>query len=102
MADENPKGARDERAITTWEEDERDQRALLRQVLELHPDPLTQDELIRELTGGGSSQIRDSDAVRRAIRDLAAAGLLHPPSQDGIVRPTRAALRYFELTGGGI
>jgi hypothetical protein len=50
---QDPKGARDERAITTWDEDECDQLALLRQVLELHPATLTRDELIRELNGRG-------------------------------------------------
>jgi hypothetical protein len=102
MANENSKCARDERAITTWDEDERDQRAVFRQVLEHHPDAFTHDELIRELTGGGSKDFGETDAIQRAVKELAAAGLLHRPGEDGIVRPTRAALRYFQLTDGGL
>lgn len=98
---DHTKGASADRAITTWDEDEREQRAVLRQVLELQPDALTQDELIRELTGGGSKVFGDVDAVERAIRDLAATGLFHPLGEDRMVRPTRAAIRYFELSGGG-
>jgi hypothetical protein len=97
---DHPKGADADRAVTTWDEDEREQRAILRQVLELHPDALTQDELIRELTGGGSRVFTDFDATQRAVRDLAGTGLLHPLREDELVRPTRAAVRYFELTGG--
>lgn len=98
---DHTKGASVDRAITTWDEDEREQRAVLRQVLELQPDALTQDELIRELTGGGSKVFGDVDAVERAIRDLAATGLFHPLGENRMVRPTRAAIRYFELSGGG-
>ena len=98
---DNPKCARDERAITTWDEDERDQRAVLREVLEHHPGAFTQDELVRELTGGGSKRFGETDAIGRAVRELAGAGLLHRPGEDGMIRPTRAALRYFELTRGG-
>jgi hypothetical protein len=99
---DHPKRARDERASTTWEEDERDQRAVLRQVLEHHPDAFTQGELIRELTGGGSKGSAETDAIGRAVKELAAAGLLHRPGEDGIVRATRTALRYFELTEGAV
>jgi len=60
---DHPTGAGPDRAITTWEEDEREQRALLRQVLELHPEALTQDELARELTGGGTRSFTDLDAI---------------------------------------
>jgi len=99
---DHPKGAGDVPAITTWEEDEREQRALLRQVLELHPATLTQDELIREITGGGSREFAEFDAAQRAVRDLAATGLLHRPGEDETVRATRAAVRFFELGGGGL
>lgn len=101
MATSNPTGPSDFGHLTTWDEDDREQRAVLRQVLELQPDVLTQEELIRELTGGGSKAFSDVDAVERAVRDLAATGLFHPLGEDGMVRPTRAAIRYFELSGGG-
>ncbi|MGN6664633.1 MAG: hypothetical protein ACTHK6_10585 [Solirubrobacterales bacterium] len=53
------------------------------------------------MTSGGSTAFADVDRVDRAVRDLAAAGLLHRPGKDETVRPTRAAVRYFELSGGG-
>lgn len=101
MAGTNPTGQGTSKCLTTYDEDDREQRAVLRQVLELQPDLLTQDELIRELTGGGSRAFGDVDAVERAVRDLAATGLFHPLGEDEMVRPTRAAIRYFELSGGG-
>ena len=96
MASENPTGPGPAKCLTTCEEDRREEEAVLRRVLEIHPQALTQDELTRDLTGG-SKEFREIDAVQRAVRDLAAAGLLHPSGADGIIRPTRAALRYFEL-----
>lgn len=96
---DHPKGAGDEPAMTNDREDDREQLALLLQVLELHPATLTMDELIRELTGGGSRDFSEFDAMQRAVRDLAGTGLLHRPGEDEMVRPTRAALRYSELTG---
>ncbi|MGN6814918.1 MAG: hypothetical protein ACTHK3_02395 [Solirubrobacterales bacterium] len=99
---DHPKGARDERAITTYDEDDREEAAILRQVLELHPATLTMDELVREMTGGGTREFPEFDAIQRAVRDLAGTGLLHRPGEDELVRPTRAALRYCELTGGAV
>jgi hypothetical protein len=102
MADANPTGQGTAKCLTTRDEDEREETAVLCQVLEHHPAALTQDELTREMTGGGSTAICDADPVERAVRDLAAAGLLHLPGEDEMVRPTRAAIRYCELTGGAI
>ncbi len=96
---EHLKGA-GEAPSTTWDEDDREEAAVLRRVLELHPDTLTRDELVREMTGGGSREFSEFDAIQRAVRDLSAAGLLHRPGEDEAVRPTRAALRFFELSGG--
>jgi len=92
-------GVRDERAITNWEEDDREQWALLRQVLELHPTALTQDELVCELNGGRPREFNEVDWVERAIRELAGTGLIHRLGEDEMVNPTRSALRYFELSG---
>jgi hypothetical protein len=100
MADQNPTGLGAAKCLTTFDEDEREQRAVLRFVLELYPATLTQDELLRELTGGGFPGHSESDAIWRAIRDLAASGLLHSLGEDEMLRPTRAAMRYWELTGG--
>jgi hypothetical protein len=79
---------------TTWAEDEGVESAVLRQLLDLHPTRLTVEELIRELAGGRGGFIVQ-DAVERAVRDLAATGLLH--RGDEFVAPTRAALRFSEL-----
>jgi hypothetical protein len=73
--------------------------AVLRLVLEFHPDAFTKDELLREITQGGSTEFSEVDANERAVRDLAAAGLLHPLGDEGFVRPTRPALRFFKLAG---
>lgn len=74
---------------STAEEDAALESAVLQQVLALHPTTLTIDELAREMGEGGG------EALERAVRDLAAAGLLH--RSDAFVRPTRAALRFDEL-----
>ncbi len=68
--------------------------AVLQQVLDLHPVQVTAAELVREV-GGGSPGFAERDAIERAVRDLAGAGLLH--SQGELVTPTRAALRFSEL-----
>ena len=79
---------------TTWAEDESVESAVLRQLLDLHPTRLTLCELMRELSGGHQG-FAERDAVERAVRDLAAAGLLHKCEE--FVGPTRAALRFSEL-----
>lgn len=100
MAGRNPTAQCTPKCPTTFDEDERKQRAVLHQVLEHHPAVLTRDELTRELTGGGSTVFADVGAVERAVRELAGTGLLHRLGEDETVRPTRAAARYFELTDG--
>ena len=98
---DNPKGGKDDPVfITTYEEDRREQWAVLRQVLELHPATLSKDELVREVNGGRPRKFGEVDRVERAIRELAGSGLLHRPGEDEMVNPTRSTLRYFELTEG--
>lgn len=98
---DHPKGGEVDPAFVTNDvEDDRLQVAVLRLVLELHPATLTMDELIREMTGGGSRDFGEIDAIQRAVRELAGSGLLHRPGEEEKVRPTRTALRYFDLTGG--
>lgn len=80
---------------TTWAEDEGVESAVLQQLLDLHPAQLTLAELERELAGGDCGDFAERDAVERAVRDLAAAGLLHQGMP--FVLPTRAALRFSEL-----
>jgi len=82
---------------TTWAEDEGVESAVLRQLLDLHPTRLTFVELVREIGGDGSG-FAERDAIERAVRDLAAVGLLH--QSDEFVTPTRAALRFSELLDG--
>lgn len=79
---------------TTWAEDESVESAVLRQLLDLHPTRLTLEELLRELSAGRDS-FAERDAINRAVRDLAAVGLLH--RGEDFVAPTRAALRFSEL-----
>jgi hypothetical protein len=67
---------------------------VLRQLLDLHPTQLTLTELVREI-GGNRGGFAERDAIERAVRELAAVGLLH--RGDEFVTPTRAALRFSEL-----
>jgi len=101
MATSNPTDSGLGRFQLNREEDARQEAAVLHRVLESHPDAFTKDELIREMTqGSGSTEFSEVDANERAVRDLAAAGLLHPLGAEEFVRPTRAALRFFELVEG--
>jgi hypothetical protein len=86
-------GAGDHRASTAAE-DTRDQAAVLRHVLDLHPETLTLDELMREMVGV-SPESSEEDGIRRAVRDLAAVGLLHHEGRRVI--PTRSALAFHDL-----
>jgi hypothetical protein len=69
---------------------------VLQRVLDFHPILVTVAELIREISGE-SADFAKRDSIERAVRDLTGAGLLH--SQDALVLPTRAALRFNELLG---
>lgn len=71
--------------------------AVLAQLLALHPIQITFEELLREVAGQ-PEDFGQRDAVERAVRDLAAAGLVH--LNDDFVVPSRAALRFDELLGG--
>jgi hypothetical protein len=85
-----------EHTRSSAEEDARAESAVLLQVLALHPTAVTLDELTRELGGDGDA-FADRDAIERAVRDLAGAGLVHEGER--FVLPTRAALRFDELLG---
>lgn len=87
-------GNKDNSNKTTWAEDEGVESAVLRHLLDLHPTRLTLAELVREIRGGRDG-FAELDAIERAVRDLAAVGLLH--QSDEFVTPTRAALRFSEL-----
>lgn len=81
---------------TTREEDMVFEAAVLRQVLALHPAPVTLAELVGEIAGEREDFGR-RDAVERAVRDLADCGLLH--RSEALVLPSRAAIRFDELLG---
>lgn len=67
------------------------ERAVLEEIIELHPDHLTPSELVLKMAGA-----RDEDEeVRRAICDLKASGLLRYVGD--VVAPTHAALRAFSV-----
>ena len=76
------------------EDDAVTESAVLQHLLALHPTQITFDELLRELAED-PSDFAQRDAVERAVRDLASAGLLH--RRDAFVLPTQAALRCHEL-----
>jgi hypothetical protein len=78
----------------TAREDAATESAVLQQVLALHPAQITLAELTREV-GGQFPDFVERDAIERAVRDLAGAGLLH--HHDSFVLPTRAALRFHQL-----
>lgn len=71
--------------------------AVLRQLLALHPAQLTVEEVLREIADD-PGDFAQRDAIERALRELAAAGLLH--RNGDVVLPSRAALRFDELLGG--
>jgi hypothetical protein len=94
MAKANPTDPRD--PVSCAEADRQMQSAVMALVLLAHPAVFTLSELVHELTE--SDEFAETDAVGRAVRDLAGIGLLH---QQGIcVWPSRAAL-YFERLGSG-
>jgi len=75
-------------------EDASIEAAVLRQLLALHPIQLTLNELIREIAGD-PADFAPTDAVERAVRELAAAGLANRSGD--VVLPSRAALRFEQL-----
>ena len=89
---DKPIGAGDECAGNAAERDDRGQAAVLQQLLLIYPEPITRAELVREMTLAGT----EPDWVERAIRDLAAFGLLHRRDDDLLI-PTRAAVRAYAL-----
>ena len=91
---DQPRGGRVERALTTDDEDTREERRVLREVLSYYPGSFTLEELIRELTIC-SVEFSDRDGIERAVRELTAGGLLK--RMDDLVLPTRAAVKYYEL-----
>jgi predicted transcriptional regulator len=69
---------------------------VLRQLLLLHPTQVTIEELVREIATDPDS-FAERDAIERAVRDLARAGLVHRNGEFAV--PARAALRFDQLLG---
>ncbi len=91
MADENPTDRRTTDPPSPAVKDAQTESAVLAFVLRNHPAQLTADELALALLGG-AGEFQEDDAIRRAVRELAGAGLLH--RNGALLSPTRAA-RYF-------
>jgi len=100
MADPNPTGPASsaEPLMSTADEDAREERRVLREVLSIYPESLRLDELVCELATG-SAEFSKQDPIRRAVRDLIAAGLLHQVGD--LVLPTRPAAVFYALIQGG-
>jgi hypothetical protein len=98
MADANPRGPGATEPITSNDTDTEDKATVLRETLFIYPETRTLEELVRELTIAATGSV-ERDRVERAHRDLIAAGLLHRPGAEEIVRPTWAAVNYFRLAG---
>jgi type IV secretory pathway protease TraF len=81
---------------TPREEDRAFERAVLQQLLAIHPNPVTLAELVDEIAGKGCD-FAQRDAIERAVHSLAGCGLLH--RSEALVLPSRAALRFDELLG---
>jgi hypothetical protein len=75
-------------------EDDAVEAAVLRQLLLLHPTQMTLEELVVDIAADPES-FAERDAVERAVRDLARAGLVHRSGEFAV--PSRAALRFDEL-----
>ncbi len=82
------------RILTTAEQDDRDQNAVMVHVLAEYPDQLTVSELISELVQG-KADFQQADRFKRAVGELVGVGLLH--REQDTIRPTRAALRFDRL-----
>lgn len=81
---------------TPAEQDRKFRRAVLDHVIDRHPTHLREPELVLEITAGSEGGFAESDAIRRAVRDLTGAGLLYCPN--ALVMPTNAALCFAELS----
>jgi hypothetical protein len=99
MADENSMAHGSSDCSINDVQDLRDQGSVLIHVLTLYPTHLRLSELIQEVSAG-VADFAQRDAIERAVRDLTGVGLLF--RSDGLVLPTRAALRFNEILGEGL
>lgn len=99
MAEENSMARGSSDCPSNAAQDLRDQGSALIYVLTLYPTHLRISELIQEVSAG-VADFAQRDAIERAVRDLIGVGLLF--RSDGLVLPTRAALRFNEILGEGL
>lgn len=83
------------KAASPAAEDLREERAIFVHVVESFPETLRLSDLIREL--GEPEDFGRRDGIERAVRELVRGGLLF--RCEGVVLPTRTALRAYELLG---
>jgi hypothetical protein len=74
-------------------EDQRDEGAVLRHVVEVHPATLRLSDLIREFSD--PEDFGSRDRIERAVRELVKGGALF--RCEGAVLPTRQALYLFDV-----
>ena len=86
----------DEEFDTTVTQDVRNRAEVLHEVLAIHPEAMTLDELVCELTVA-SAEFSEHDRIQRAVRDLTAGGLIQRSGD--LVLPTRAAVNFNALLG---
>jgi len=77
-------------------EDGQIERAVLEEVVSLHPDHLSLAELVRKMTIG--DRWSEKERIEAAVRELRGAGLLRQVGD--VVAPTHAALRFAALLSG--
>jgi hypothetical protein len=75
-------------------DEEQAEQAVLALLLDVHPAQLSIDEVVRELTDR-PDEFAPRDRVNNALRDLAAAGLVH--RHGAFVFASRAAVRFEDL-----
>jgi hypothetical protein len=96
---DKPKGAGEDERATSAAQDLHDQGVVLIHVLMIYPTHLRLLELIREITAG-SADFAEGDRIERAVGELLGVGLLF--CWEGVVLPTRSALRFNEIVGEGV
>lgn len=95
---DQPRRVRVERAMSTAEQDAREERRVLREVLDYYPGSFTLEELICELTAAPPEGCT-KDTVKVAVIELMSRGLLHRLGD--LVLPTRPAVVFHSLTEEG-
>ena len=72
------------------------ERAVLEEVIDLHPERLSIPELILRIAGDPDDAVK-AEKIRQALRELRRSGLVRYRDDDEIVEPTHAAIRAFLL-----